>query len=370
LAPVVSTLKMRREMFESPSPVQLARMMRTFASHAVRFVKWAGKPPPTISPSAFHAVAGYAIVIGGILAGYRTVIVERFNPTQVLELVAREHINVIVATPTMYSMMLSVPNFEKYDKSSLLYCSMAAAPCPPPLVREVRERFGCPVMIAFGATETAGLGLMTRFDDPDKMQVETVGKPSDDVKIRIVDHEHREVPTGQIGELAVLVDGIMLGYYHQPEATAQALDADGWYYTGVLAVMDDKGYVRIVGRKKDMIIRGGQNIYPVEIETHLLTHPAIQGAAVVGVPDPVGGESVWAFIVPEPNAQLTIKQVLDHCRGKIAPYKVPTEVRIVAELPLTPTAKIKKFELREMAIKELEAKGIKLEGKDFVMEAE
>ena len=240
----------------------------------------------------------------------------------------------------------------------------------PPLVREVRERFGCPTMISFGATEISGPALITRMDDPDNMQVWSVGRVTGDAKVRVVDDEHREVPPGQVGELACHMSSIMLGYYKAPEATAEVIDADGWYYTGDLAVIDAKGYVRIVGRKKDMIIRGGQNIFPAEVETYLQTHPKVQLAAVVGVPDALGGESVWAYIVPKPGVTLHPQEVLDHCRGQIAPYKVPTEVRVVAELPMTATAKVQKFRLREQAIAELEARSAPNSGDQSIVGAD
>jgi fatty-acyl-CoA synthase len=186
------------------------------------------------------------------------------------------------------------------------------------------------------------------------MQTDTVGRVFPGVRVKVVDDQRRELPLGQVGELACHMDGVMKGYYKAPESTAEALNDEGWYYTGDLAVMDEKGYVRIVGRKKDMIIRGGQNIYPVEIEHFLMTHPAIQAVAVVGVPDEVGSENVWAYVVPQPGANLTSKEVLDYCQGEIAPYKVPSEVRLLDALPMTPTTKARKFKLREMALQEIE----------------
>ncbi len=369
LAPVVISDRLRHALFDRPSVGQMARLAKTMARSAGRFMRYAGKPQTLLSPSPFHALAGYGAMLSALMFGYRFVVVERFHPVRVLELVQKERVNVLSGTPTMFSMMMSLPTFERYDTSSLLYCALGAAPCPPPLVREVRERFGCPTLISFGATETSGAALATRMDDPDAMQIESVGRVLTDVRVKIVDDQRRELPPGQVGELACHMDGIMKGYYKAPEATAQVVDAQGWYYTGDLAVIDARGYVRIVGRKKDMIIRGGQNIFPLEIETFLQSHPKVQFAAVVGVPDPLGGESVWAFVVPKPEVPLTPQEVLAHCRGRIAPFKVPAEVRVVAELPMTPTAKVQKFRLREAAIAELEARGIVLPDKEFVMGA-
>jgi len=367
LVPILAAERLRQALFDRPSVGQMARMARTMARSAGRFLRHAGKPQTLLSPSPFHALAGYGAMLNAIMFGFRFVIVERFHPVRVLELVEKERVNVLIGAPTMFQMMMSVPDFDKYDLSSLLYCTLSLAPCPPPLVQQVRERFGCPTVISFGATETSGPALITRMDDPEAMQIWSVGRVTADAKVKIVDDAHRELPPGQVGELACHMDSIMLGYYKAPEATAQAIDPDGWYYTGDLASIDDKGYVRIVGRKKDMIIRGGQNIFPAEIETFLHSHPKVQLSAVVGVPDPLGGESVWAFVVPKPHTTLSPQEVLDHCRGKIAPFKVPAEVRIVAELPMTPTAKVQKFRLRETAIAELEARGITLPGKEFLV---
>jgi len=369
LASVIATEKLRKAMFERPSVTKLARMAKTMARYAGRFARLGGKQQKIATPSPFHALAGFGAMYNCAMSGFSCAIIERFHPVRVLEIVAKEQVTVLSGTPTMFSLMMSVPNFDAYAKSSLLYCAMGAAPCPPPLVKEVRKRFGCPVLISFGATETGGATTVTRMDDSSRMQTESVGQVVSDTEVKVVDDNHREVPHGQVGELACRAAGIMKGYYHSEEATASALDEDGWYYTGDLAVMDAKGYVRIVGRKKDMIIRGGQNIYPIEIESHLLKHPDIQSVAVVGVPDKVGGEAVWAYVVPKPGASVTPRDVLTYCRGKLTSFKVPSQVRLIDELPLTPTAKIQKYRLREMAIRELEEQGIEVYGKEFVIAA-
>ena len=354
LAPVIASDKLRRAMFERRSLPDMARMARTITRYGARFLRWSGKQQTMLTPSPFHAMAGYGMLLNSTMFGYRLVIMERFHPVQILELIEREHVNVLSATPTMFSVILGVSDFDQYDKSSVLYCAMGAAPCPPDLVRRVREGFGCPVTISFGATETGGGATITRMEDPDTMQTDTVGRVFPGVRLKVVDDQRRELPLGRVGELAVQMNGVMKGYYKAPESTAEALDDDGWYYTGDLATMDEKGYVRIVGRKKDMIIRGGQNIYPVEIEHFLMTHPAVQAVAVVGVPDEVGSENVWVYVVLQPGADLTRQDVLDYCQGELAPYKVPSEVRILDAMPMTPTTKARKFKLREMALQELE----------------
>jgi fatty-acyl-CoA synthase len=243
---------------------------------------------------------------------------------------------------------------DRYDTSSLLVCGTGTAPCPPALGYQIQQRFKCALYIGFGMTEAAGGIAVSSMSDSDALQAETVGRPLPGVDIRIVDDQRRDLPVGQVGELAVHSDGVMQGYFQAPELTAEVIDKDGWYYTGDLVTMDEKGYLRVVGRKKDMIIRGGQNIYPAEIEGYLVTHPKIQEVAVVGVPSPVGGESVWAFIRPAEGVDLTAIEILNYCRGTLEPFKIPSQVRFLKQFPLAETGKPRKFELRAMAIKEME----------------
>ena len=172
------------------------------------------------------------------------------------------------------------------------------------------------------------------------------------MEIKVVDEYRRELPAGQVGELACRSDSVMLGYYRAPEITAEVIDEQGWYYTGDLARIDEKGYLRIVGRKRDVIIRGGQNVYPAEIETYLNTHRDIQEAVVVGVPASIGGESVWAFVRLREGVEMEGRQVVDYCRAELESFEVPSQVRFVSEFPRSQTGKPKKFELREMALGE------------------
>lgn len=194
LAPILAAERLRQALFDRPSVGQMARLARTMARSAGRFLRYAGKPQTLLSPSPFHALAGYGAVLNSIMFGFRFVIVERFHPVRILELVEKERVNVLIGAPTMFSMMMAVPDFDKYDLSSLLYCTLSLAPCPPPLVQQVRQRFGCPTMISFGATETSGPALITRMDDPDAMQVWSVGRVTADAKVKVVDDAHRELP--------------------------------------------------------------------------------------------------------------------------------------------------------------------------------
>lgn len=309
------------------------------------------QPMTTLSPLPPHTTAGFVVVLGCLMNGNPLVLMERFVPAEALRLIEQERVHSLVAVPTIMAMLLRVPDFEHYDLRSLLYCTMGAAPVPPALAEQIEKRIGCAVVIGFGTTEVAGAIVGTNpFLDPRNTTKETVGKLSPAWEARIVDDQRRPLPTGQVGELALRGDSLMKGYYKAPELTSQTIDAEGWYYTGDLATIDAQGFIRIVGRKKDMIIRAGQNIYPAELEAVLAAHPQIHQAAVIGLPTPDGDERVLACVVPATDAGLSSADVLDYCRRELAPYKVPDEVRFVPELPMNPAGKVQKFILREMMV--------------------
>jgi acyl-CoA synthetase (AMP-forming)/AMP-acid ligase II len=322
---------------------------RLLLKYDMRYLRWGFKQFTFMVPSAMHTLMGYAGLIYGLLLGHRFVIVDRFHPAKVLELVEREHVTGLGVTPTMVAALLNSPELGRRDLSSLLFVIMGAAPCPPELVRRARKAFGCPILIAFGATEVGGLTLITDIvGESEELQSTTVGRLFSGMEAKVVDDQRREVPLGEVGELTLRLPSAMMGYHKAPASTAQALDEEGWYYTGDLATLDDRGYVRIVGRKRNMIIRGGQNIYPAEIENHLMSHPDIQNVAVIGVPDQLVGERVWAFVLPRDDEALIPADVLRHLREGLAPYKVPDQVRIVDHLPMTSTSKVQKFALLQM----------------------
>jgi len=222
------------------------------------------------------------------------------------------------------------------------------------LVQAINARFGKGLFWqGYGLTEAMWVSGAT-FDDPEEKQLYTVGRPSlVDAEVKIADDERREVPLGVVGEVTCRTSGMMKGYYNSPQETAKVLDEEGWLYTGDLGSLDEQGYLRLVDRKRDMIKRGAEAIFPAEIEHYLMTHPRIQMAAVIGVPSPVGGERIRAYVQPWEGAELSEAEVIEYCRGQIATYKVPQEVRIVSSLPLTATRKVQKFKLREEARKEL-----------------
>jgi fatty-acyl-CoA synthase len=354
IAPVVASIKLRELWIRRPSLKMLGQTAKALARYRERLLRAAGRPQTLMSTTGWHTTTGLEVMLQALLMGDRLVVMPRFHPRQALQLVERERVTVLIAIPMAFQVMLGLQEFEDYDTSSLLICGTGAAPCPPHLAREIQRRFGCAVHIGFGATETGGGVAATSLADSDERQAETVGRPMPGMEIKVVDEQRRELSPGQVGELACRSDSVMLGYYRAPEMTATVKDEDGWYYTGDLAVIDDKGYLRIVGRKKDMIIRGGQNIYPAEIEAYLTSHPKIREAAVVGVPSPVGGESAWAFVILEDGAEMSAREVRDYCRAELEAYKIPSHVRLVTEFPRSGTGKPQKFRLREQALQEKE----------------
>ncbi len=353
IAPVVASIKLRELWLKRPNLKTIGQMAVALARYRERLLRAAGRPQCFLSTTSWHTITGLESMLQALLMGDRLVAMPRFHPRRALELIERERVTVLIAVPTALQVMLSVQEAAQrednrgYDVSSLLICGTGAAPCPPHLAHEVRSRFGCAIHIGFGATETAGGISATSLADSDERQAETVGRPMPGVEVKVVDEERCELPPGEVGELACRSEGVMLGYYCAPEATAQVMDDKGWYYTGDLARIDEDGYVHIVGRIKDVIIRGGQNVYPAEIEIYLAAHDRIREAAVVGMPSAIGGESVWAFVILDDGAEMTPQDVLSYCRRELEPYKIPGQVRFVADFPRTETGKPKKFELRQ-----------------------
>jgi fatty-acyl-CoA synthase len=306
-----------------------------------------------LSTVGWHAITGIEVMLQALIMGDTIVVQPTFHPRQTMELIQKEKVTILVAIPTAYQAILSLEDFKSFDTSSMLIAGTGAMPCPPELGRQIQERFGCALHIGFGSTEVAGGIAIPSIGDSNERQATTVGKPLPGVQVKIVDEVGNELPVGQVGELMVRGDMIMLGYFRAPEVTSSVIDNDGWYAMGDLGKLDEKGYLHIMGRKKDLIIRSGQNIYPAEIEAYLITHPAIQEAAVVGIPSPVSGEEVWVFIIAKPGVELTARQVLDFCRKELEPYKIPNQVRFVDDFPRTEIGKPQKYLLRENIMVEL-----------------
>jgi fatty-acyl-CoA synthase/long-chain acyl-CoA synthetase len=317
---------------------------------------WAQSKLMVMTP--FYHVAGYVQVLVVLLTGDKLVVMQRFHPEEALRLIEKERITQLFGVPPMFEAMLARPNFDQYDLSSIMLSITGAMPVPPHLIQEIEDRIGGFAAIVYGATEVTA-ATVTSHEDPTKEQAETVGRADflDGVDVRIVDDERRELPPGQVGEIAVRAPTLMEGYHRQPEATAMVVDQEGWYYTGDLGVMDESRYVRVMGRRSDMIIRAGANIYPAEIENFLLAHPQIKQVAVIGVPGPGSiGELVRAYVVSTEDGALEAGDVLEYCWGRIASYKVPNEIVFVEELPVTSALqKVRHVELRQKALRERQA---------------
>jgi fatty-acyl-CoA synthase len=284
---------------------------------------------------------------------------EAFEPGAVLDAVQAERCTVLYGVPTMFIAELEHPDFGSYDLTSLRTGIMAGSPCPVEVMRKVIDRMHmAEVTICYGMTETSPVSTQTGAGDDLEHRTATVGSVHPHVEIRVAgvggDDLGRTLPRGEPGEFQTRGYSVMLGYWQEPEKTAEAIDAARWMHTGDQAVMTDDGYVRIVGRIKDMIIRGGENVYPREIEEFLYSHPDISDVQVVGVPDDRFGEEVCAWVIAREGATIDPDEVRAFCEGKIAHYKVPRYVCQTAEFPMTVTGKIRKVELRERAIEQLE----------------
>jgi fatty-acyl-CoA synthase len=288
---------------------------------------------------------GAAIVVPG----------PRFEPEAVLRTISDEQCTSLYGVPTMFIAALEHPSADRLDLSSLRTGIMAGSPCPVEVMKRVITDFNMTeVTIAYGMTETSPVSTQTAPDDDIERRVSTVGRIHPHVEVKIIDPDTGEtVDRGSSGELCTKGYSVMLGYWNDPERTAEAIDPDGWMHTGDLATMDADGYINIVGRIKDMIIRGGENVYPREIEEFLFTHPDVVDAQVIGVPDVKYGEEIMAWVKRREGSTLTADGLTEFCRGKIAHFKVPRYIRFVNEFPMTVTGKVQKFRMREVAIDEL-----------------
>lgn len=301
----------------------------------------------------FHIFGMVPGILSAIESGAKIVMMERFYPEKALSLIESERITIHHGVPTMFIMELNDPALKKTDLSSLRTGIIAAAPCPPEVIKQIRTEMGCDVIVSFGATETSAGISYTSFDDSDEIRAETVGKSIPGTEIKIVDRNKQELAIGEVGEIICRGPGIMKGYYQMPDKTNEVLDADGWYLTGDLGMIDQHGYLRIVGRQKDLIIRGGFNIYPSEIEDLLYHHPAIMEVALIGLPDRVLGEVTCAVVKRKPDMDLTKEEIISLLKGKVANYKLPDQIVFMDHLPVTASGKIKKIKLKEQLAHQL-----------------
>ena len=341
---IASTMGLHRlhaGFFDGTTRERVHRMATVFRRHGLRLLQARGQQV-WMTPIGFSSVSGQQVVLGALLGGHRLVTMRSFHPRVALELIQAERVNILAATPSMAELMLSVRGADSLDTSSMLIVGLGGGPVSPELAAAVRERFRCGVGIGYGSTELGGGVLVSRLEDPVEVQTGTVGRPFPGAEVEVVDDRGAGVAEGHVGELRCRVPG--------------STDP-GWYRTGDLASMDGRGNVRIVGRKSDMIVRGGQNVYPQEIERVLELYPAIEKSAVVGVPGGPAGEQVWAFVTLREGSTATTREILGHCRERLTAYKVPDHLLVRATLPATPEGKVQKFRLAEEAAASLGGRG-------------
>lgn len=304
----------------------------------------------------FHCFGCVLGTMAAVTHSTTMVIAEQFDPKRVLQMVQDEKCTGLHGVPTMFIAELNHPDFASFDTSTLRTGIMAGSPCPIEVMKKVINDMGASeITIAYGQTESSPVITQTRADDDIEKRVSTVGKPHAEVEVKIVDPVTGEqVPTGVPGELCTRGYHVMKGYYKNEEATRNAIDEDDWLHTGDIAVEDEDGYIAITGRIKDMVIRGGENIYPREIEEFLYQHPSIQDVQVVGVPDPKYGEELMAWVILKEGQQLSAEELREYCQGKISRHKIPRYIEFTKEYPMTASGKIQKFKLREMSAERTE----------------
>ena len=323
-----------------------------FVGQAMNFTK---QDVLCIPVPLYHCFGMVMSVLTSVLHGATMVFPsEAFEPRATLEALSEEKCTALQGVPTMFIAELEDPDFDQFDLSHLRTGIMAGAPCPIEVMRRVISDMNMDqVTIAYGMTETSPVSFQSATDDPLEKRVSTVGRIHPHVQVKVVDEQGRVVPRGTSGELCTRGYSVMLGYWDDEEQTNETIDEAGWLHTGDLAVIDDDGYCDIVGRVKDMIIRGGENIYPREIEEYLFQHPKIQEVAVFGIPDEKYGEAVVAWIRLRDGELIDADGIREYCNEQIAYYKVPKHICIVDEFPMTVTGKIQKFIMREQTIKNL-----------------
>jgi fatty-acyl-CoA synthase len=323
-------------------------------AHGMRFTEKDRLVIPVPMYHCFGMVLGkLACVSRGAAAIFPS---DAFEAGSVLEAVESEKATALHGVPTMFIAELEHPGFDGFDLSTLRTGIMAGAPCPVEVMKKVIERMHmAEVLIAYGQTECSPVNHMTLADDPIEKRVETVGRAGPHIEVKIVDENGDIAPVGETGDICSRGYAVMKGYWEDPEKTAETVDAEGWLHSGDLGVMDEDGYVTVVGRLKDMIIRGGENIYPREIEEFLFTHPKIQDAKVIGVADERFGEEVCAWVQLKEGETVSEDEIRAFCKKNIAYFKVPRYIRLVEDFPMTVTGKIQKFKMREIMEKALQS---------------
>ncbi|MFZ0578521.1 MAG: AMP-binding protein [Psychrobacillus psychrotolerans] len=299
----------------------------------------------------FHCFGCVMGTIASVTHGTTMVIIEQFNPGKVLQIVQDEKCTALHGVPTMFIAELNHPDFKQFKLSTLRTGIMAGSICPIEVMKKVITDMGASeITIAYGQTESSPVITQTKTDDPIEKRVSSVGKPHPGVEVKIIDPiTGEDTPTGVPGELCTRGYLVMKGYYKNEQATKTAIDPNGWLHTGDIAVVDEEGYIDITGRIKDMVIRGGENIYPKEVEEFLYQHPKVQDVQVVGVPDPKYGEELMAWVILKSGEHITSDELKEYCKGKISYHKIPKYIEFIESYPMTASGKIQKFLLREMS---------------------
>lgn len=300
-----------------------------------------------------HVGGGTILALSTLASGATLVMMDMFVPAKALDLIQSLNCNAIGAVPTIYAILLSLPDFKKEMLSSVKLAAYGGAAASPDLLQKMKDNMPNAVIIAcYGATEVSGFCTYTSFDDPIDKIMNTVGRAPEGIKLRIVDPiTRKELPISEIGEVAVKGDLLIDRYLDMPEETEKAFDKEGWFYTGDMGYVDDKGYLTLVGRYKEMYINGGYNVYPLEVENILAQHPAVAMAAVIGVPDEIKGEIGYAFLMKKPGSEIDEEDLKTFCKARMADYKVPSRFIIENILPMTALGKIDKMELKNLAAK-------------------
>ncbi|MBA4536811.1 long-chain-fatty-acid--CoA ligase [Bacillus aquiflavi] len=322
---------------------------RNFVSVAIMVAEWLrcnSEDVFLVPVPVFHIFGMVPSILSAVVAGSKLVLMESYKPENALHLIETERVTVHHGVPTMFILELNHQALKETNLSTLRTGIIAAAPCPEEVIKAIRKDMGCEVIVAYGATETSSAVTFTSFDDPDDLRAQTVGTVAPEVEIKIINEQGNTLGANEVGEIVCKGPGIMKGYYEMQEQTLEALDQEGWYRTGDLGTIDENGYIRIIGRKKEMIIRGGYNIYPREIEELLYKHPSVLEAAIVGLPDTVLGEVSCAALKLKQRCQENEESIKLYLQNRVANYKIPDHIVFLNEFPITSSGKIKKIELQ------------------------
>jgi fatty-acyl-CoA synthase len=299
-------------------------------------------------PFPLYHYAGFFILAVTLLSGGMVILMDRPNPRLMLEIIQKEKITQLTGSPTIFHFLLGMSDIESYDLSSVMRVAFSTEPVSLELCSQLHERFKCPLENIYGLTE-ARIISWTGLNDPWERSATSIGRPVPGVEVCIVDDRRHPLRSGESGEIAVHSPQMMSGYLNDSDLTAQVIDDDGWFYTGDFGWLDEDGYLHLIDRKSDMIIRAGENISPAEVEGILENHPLIRRAGVIGVPHSLSGEVVWAFVERQAGANLEARDVLAFCRGEIAPHKIPVQINFIDQIPVTATGKVQRNRLRHLS---------------------